>query len=176
MLDPGIFKRFRCLRFALLLSVLLLVARVLSLPFYHVPDQTTLMIIALVLLGGMLLSLFRNTADMKHYITTMYDDFSRHITPLVGDIEEYVRPIYRQARRVIILIVGSTIVILGIIMIVTPLPAILVVPLGLSILAIEFAWARRWLKRFTQMVEELRQKTLGKLRSSDKSEPGSGEK
>jgi tellurite resistance protein TerC len=31
-------------------------------------------------------------------------------------------------------------------MIVLPGPAVLVIPLGLGILAIEFAWARRWLR------------------------------
>jgi tellurite resistance protein TerC len=173
MLDTGIFQRFRCLRFALLLTVLLIVARILSLPFYHIPDKTTLLIIAVILLAGMALSLFRNTLDMKRHLATLYEDISRHITPLVDDIEEYVKPVYRQARRVIILIVGSTIVVLGIVMIVTPLPAILVVPLGLSILAIEFAWARRWLKRFHQTVEELRQKILAKIKLGDKNTPDS---
>ena len=54
---------------------------------------------------------------------------------------------YRQARRVVILTGGSSVLILGVVMLVTPGPAIVVIPLGLSILAIEFAWARRWLKQ-----------------------------
>jgi hypothetical protein len=35
---------------------------------------------------------------------------------------------------------------LGIALIVLPGPAFLVIPAGLAILAIEFAWARRWLR------------------------------
>ena len=32
-------------------------------------------------------------------------------------------------------------------MIVLPGPAIIVIPLGIAILALEFAWARRWLNK-----------------------------
>ena len=32
-------------------------------------------------------------------------------------------------------------------MLVLPGPAIIVIPLGLAVLAVEFAWARRWLER-----------------------------
>lgn len=54
---------------------------------------------------------------------------------------------YKVARRIAIFVVGSTVLLIGIIMIVTPGPAFIVAPLGLAILAAEFAWARRWLKR-----------------------------
>ena len=35
-------------------------------------------------------------------------------------------------------------------MLVAPGPAIVVIPLGLAILGIEFAWARHWLKKLRQ--------------------------
>lgn len=54
---------------------------------------------------------------------------------------------YRTAKRIAIAVVGGTMVILGVIMIVTPGPGLLGIVVGLTILAIEFAWARRWLKR-----------------------------
>ena len=44
-----------------------------------------------------------------------------------------------------LLLISSAILLIGIAMIVLPGPAILIIPLGLSILAIEFAWAARWL-------------------------------
>ena len=52
----------------------------------------------------------------------------------------------RQARRVVLFVVGSTVVLLGLVMVVMPGPAILVIPAGLAILAVEFAWARRLLR------------------------------
>ena len=53
----------------------------------------------------------------------------------------------RQARRFVLLIVGGTVVLLGIVMLVTPGPGLVVIPAGLAILAVEFAWARRLLRR-----------------------------
>jgi tellurite resistance protein TerC len=52
---------------------------------------------------------------------------------------------YRVARRWVIAVVGLTVVLIGIVMIVLPGPAIIVIPLGLAILGSEFAWARHWL-------------------------------
>ena len=53
----------------------------------------------------------------------------------------------KQVKRLIIIVVGFTVLILGVIMIVLPGPAILVIPAGLAILATEFAWARRLLEK-----------------------------
>ncbi len=53
----------------------------------------------------------------------------------------------RRIKRVFIAIIGFTVLLAGIAMIALPGPAILVIPLGLAILATEFIWARRLLKR-----------------------------
>ena len=58
----------------------------------------------------------------------------------------------RQARRAVVLIVGGSVVLVGVALIFTPGPALVVIPVGLSILAVEFTWARRWLKRLKEMV------------------------
>lgn len=52
----------------------------------------------------------------------------------------------RIVRKAGVLVVGLTVVLIGIIMIVTPGPAVVVIPLGLGILATEFLWAKRILK------------------------------
>lgn len=59
---------------------------------------------------------------------------------------------YKAARRIAIAVVGATVVLLGIVMIFTPGPALVVIPVGLAILAIEFTWARRWLKRLRETI------------------------
>ena len=53
----------------------------------------------------------------------------------------------RQVKRVIISIIGGTVLLLGVALIVLPGPAILVIPAGLAILGVEFKWARRWLRK-----------------------------
>lgn len=58
----------------------------------------------------------------------------------------------RLARRIIVTVIGITILVLGIIMIVAPGPAIIVIPIGLTILGLEFAWARLWLRRLRQSI------------------------
>ena len=53
----------------------------------------------------------------------------------------------KTIKRIIITIIGFTVLIIGMAMIMLPGPAIIVIPLGLAILAGEFLWARRLLKR-----------------------------
>jgi hypothetical protein len=54
---------------------------------------------------------------------------------------------YKWARRIAIAIVGFTVLIIGLAMIVLPGPAFIVIPVGLGILGLEFAWARHWLHK-----------------------------
>jgi tellurite resistance protein TerC len=51
----------------------------------------------------------------------------------------------RLGRRIGIAIAGSAVLLVGIIMIVTPGPAFVVIPMGLGILSLEFERPRRWL-------------------------------
>jgi hypothetical protein len=54
---------------------------------------------------------------------------------------------YKVAKRIAIGIVGGSVLLVGVAMIVLPGPAFVVIPAGLAILGIEFAWARIWLKK-----------------------------
>jgi tellurite resistance protein TerC len=65
-------------------------------------------------------------------------------------IRRAVHLTYRTARRIAVLAVGSTVVLLGIVMLVTPGPGLLVIPVGLAILSVEFAWARLWLRKLRE--------------------------
>lgn len=56
----------------------------------------------------------------------------------------------RHARKIVVAVLGTTVVLVGIVMLVTPGPGLLAMWVGLSILAAEFAWARRWLKKTKQ--------------------------
>src|SRR5271154_5070887 len=52
----------------------------------------------------------------------------------------------KHFKRMMIFVVGGTVLAIGLAMIVLPGPAFIVIPAGLAILAIEFAWAKRWLR------------------------------
>jgi tellurite resistance protein TerC len=61
---------------------------------------------------------------------------------------------YRQARRLVIFVVGMSLVLVGVAMIFLPGPAIIVIPAGLAVLSLEFAWAKRFLTRVRQGISE----------------------
>lgn len=63
---------------------------------------------------------------------------------------------YRIARRIVIALVGITVVLVGIVMTVTPGPAVVVIPIGLGILGLEFVWARRLLRLFRVRARQAR--------------------
>jgi len=50
-------------------------------------------------------------------------------------------------KKILVLIIGGTVLLIGIILIFLPGPSFIVIPAGLAILAIEFSWARTLLKR-----------------------------
>ena len=55
-------------------------------------------------------------------------------------------------RKLIVATIGGTVLLLGVALIVLPGPAFIVIPIGLAILATEFAWARRAVARAKAMV------------------------
>lgn len=63
----------------------------------------------------------------------------------------------RQARRLVVLVVGLTLLLCGVVMLVTPGPGSLLILAGVGVLALEFAWARRLLKRIKAKARELGQ-------------------
>jgi uncharacterized protein (TIGR02611 family) len=65
-----------------------------------------------------------------------------------------MRIMLRLAKRIIIGIVGTTVLLFGIALIFLPGPAFIVIPVGLAILATEFAWAAHWLKVLRQSAEK----------------------
>jgi tellurite resistance protein TerC len=52
----------------------------------------------------------------------------------------------RVLRRVAVLVGGGALLTIGVAMIVLPGPAVVVIPAAIGVLAIEFEWARRWLR------------------------------
>ena len=60
----------------------------------------------------------------------------------------------KQVKRWIVAVIGFTILGVGIAMIVLPGPATLVIPLGLSILATEFVWAKRFLEKMKDRLKK----------------------
>ena len=60
----------------------------------------------------------------------------------------------KQVKKIIVGIIGFTLLFIGILMIFLPGPALIVIPLGLSVLATEFIWAKKLLKKFRDKFKE----------------------
>jgi len=60
-------------------------------------------------------------------------------------ISDTFAPAFRASRKLVIAIAGASVLATGVLMLVLPGPAFVVIPAGLAILGVEFAWARRWL-------------------------------
>ncbi len=63
--------------------------------------------------------------------------------------------LYKQIRKLAIFLIGISIVLIGCILFFTPGPAIIVIPVGLAILATEFIWAKKLLKKFKEATESI---------------------
>ena len=71
-------------------------------------------------------------------------------------------------RRIIVGVIGGTIVLIDVALLVLPGPAFLVIPLGLLILASEFAWARRLLRRAKGMIGKRQGDRVNEMSANEK--------
>jgi tellurite resistance protein TerC len=61
----------------------------------------------------------------------------------------------KLVRRVIVSVIGATVLLIGVTLLVLPGPAFIVIPVGLAILASEYAWARRWLRKVRRIASDV---------------------
>jgi tellurite resistance protein TerC len=70
----------------------------------------------------------------------------------------------KQAKRLIVIVIGFTVLLIGVALIILPGPAFLVIPLGLAILGTELLWARRLLKRIKEKAAEVTSRVSGMMK------------
>ncbi|MDH4049334.1 MAG: TerC/Alx family metal homeostasis membrane protein [Gammaproteobacteria bacterium] len=142
----GLMEKFRYLKMSLVFLLAYIGVKMLLVHHYPIPNLVSLAVIGGILSVGILASMLagRDTIAL--------------MSPLAGEIERLVLRSYRQARKVVILLLGSTVLLVGLAMILLPGPAVVVIPLGLAILGVEFAWARKWLNSIRQSIGDLTRK------------------
>lgn len=131
----GLLGRLRYFKLSLVFLLGFVGVKMLLAQHYPVSTGGALLVIAAILAAGVLLSLFVRPRA------------AAPVSPLAEDLGELLVLTAKGARRIVILVIGSTVVLLGVAMIVLPGPAVVVIPAGLAILATEFIWARRLLNR-----------------------------
>ncbi|MDX1508770.1 MAG: TerC/Alx family metal homeostasis membrane protein, partial [Woeseiaceae bacterium] len=148
----GLMEKFRYLKISLVFLLAYVGVKMLLVHSYPIPNHVSLIIIGGILAVGILAS------------TKAGRDTIVLLSPLADEMESLMVASYRQARRAVILVLGSSVLLVGIAMIVLPGPAILIVPLGLAILGVEFAWARHWLARIRSRLENAKKRVDARLR------------
>jgi cation:H+ antiporter len=73
------------------------------------------------------------------------NQLKRLLGPFATDLRIFTKETLHQLKRLLIFILGGTLLLLGVVMVFTPGPATVVIPLGLAVLATEFVWAKRLL-------------------------------
>lgn len=137
-----------------LAAVLAFMAITMALPLAkRLPTEATLAVVCGLLGAGLVLALVFAKRGQSQETTS----------PLGEDAERIARLTLKQARRLIVLVVGTTIIFIGILMLIGPGPGALVVPIGLAVLASEFIWARRLLSHYTHHAQRYGRRAGGAL-------------
>lgn len=118
---------------------------------FPIPAAATLIVVLLALAAGVTAS-----------ILLPGEPVLLKSTHLMTGIEAWVEVSLKQVKRLFVLLIGMTVLLVGIILIFIPGPAFLVIPAGLAILATEFIWARKILVLVKEKIEQYaRRKPFG---------------
>lgn len=135
----GIMHSFRYVNVSLVFVLGFVGVKMLLSHHFPIPTGVSLAVIAGLLAGGVVASLVAG----GHKPTSP-------LAPVPEEYQPAVQYLWRQARRVVVVIVGTVVVLIGVALIVLPGPAFVVIPVGIAILATEFVWAQRVLRRLRE--------------------------
>jgi TerC family integral membrane protein len=137
----GIMHRFRYVKTSLVFLLVFVGMKLLLAEVYEIPIVASLTVIVTILLVGIGASVLAGERDSAALLS-----------PIADDRDTLMSVTLRQGRRVVILLVGSSVLLFGAILLLLPGPGLLTMGIGLAILSVEFVWARRWLARVRRRV------------------------
>lgn len=144
----GAVLRFRYLKVSLVVVLGFITVKILvsqyQTQFRDLPTVVTLAVVSGVMMLGIGASMLRN----RDLATSGTGPLATPRPAPIDDLSEAVDSTRRNFRKVIILIVGTAVILAGIL--IAPLPGpgpTVLIPIGLGILATEFVWARSLLNR-----------------------------
>lgn len=153
-------QQFHYLKLSMVVILCFIAIKMLLTHYYPVSAMTSLIVIFIIMAFGIVLSILDKTRG--NILAT---------SPLTEDLGRIYTMTFAGIKRVVILLVGTSVIIIGIIMIFTPGPAIVVIPAGLAILATEFIWARHLLKYFKNKLVYYSQEARNYLQRKKPSPP-----
>ena len=130
----GLMERFRYLKSSLVFLLAFIGVKMILTHHYAIPNEVSLAVIGGILLVGILASILAN------------EDRAALRSPLSGDREQLTRVSGGQALRAVVLLLSSSTLAIGTIVMLLPLTWRAGVPIASVVLALEFLWARNWLR------------------------------
>jgi len=131
----GFLEKFRYMKMSLVFVLAYVGVKMMLSHSHPIPN-----LVSLAIIGGLL------AVGVAASVAASHRETARLISPIADELEELGLVTLRQGRRVVIFVIGSTLLALGVLMLVTPGPGLPAMLLGLGLLGLEFAWARRWMK------------------------------
>ncbi|MCF8721814.1 TerC/Alx family metal homeostasis membrane protein [Nitrospina gracilis] len=140
-------SQFRYLSICLMFILGFIGVKMILTHHYPIPIEVSMgVIVGILALGGVASHL-----DKRGEGTRMFQ-------PIAEGARTLARLTQYGGRRIVTLVVGTTVLMVGVVLIFTPGPALVVIPAGLAILAMEFAWARWLLRRIKAQWKDLSDK------------------
>jgi len=128
---------------------------------HHHPIPT---LVSLSIIGGIL------GVSIVASIVAANRDTAKLLSPLKDDLEELATLTYDRAKRIVIVLFGTTLLMIGILMLILPGPGMLAIIGGLAVLATQLFWARRMLRRSKSEVDQIGRKIGIELPEDDAAE------
>lgn len=132
----GMMVKFRYLKMSLAFVVAFVGISMLLKHNYQMPTPVTLAVV----IGTLSVGIFAS-------VIASHRDTAALISPLANEVEGLAILTLRHATRIIILIIGSTLLLIGGALLVLPGPGLITILVGLTILATQFIWARKLLEK-----------------------------
>jgi len=147
----GMMGQFHYLKVGLSLVLAFVGVKMLLVGIYKFPILVSLGVIVALLTGAIVASLLRPPIKPRrpvHPPSHSPADQPAGVKAMTPQERPAAAPaLWRAARKVVVAVIGTTVLAFGVALIVLPGPAVVVIPLGLAILGTEFLWARRLLQR-----------------------------
>jgi tellurite resistance protein TerC len=160
----GVMDKFRYLKTSLVFLLAFVGVKMLLANHYPIPTLMSLGIISGILSVGVLASILAG-----------HRDSAALVSPLADELEDLAEYSWKQVRRLVVVLIGASILVIGVAMIVLPGPAIVVIPAGLAILGTEFLWARQLLGKMRKSGTTLTQR-LWQAMSGRRAGDGTGDR
>lgn len=160
----GMMDKFRYLKPALVVLLIVIGVKMLISEWVHISTTWSLCSIAAILGVGVAASLLAGRREaaaaepnplQPEGPTPVPPSEPENPPPFAN--ESLARATWRQARRIVVAVIGGTLVLIGVVLGWMPfVPAVVIILLGLAILATEFVWARRMLRRVKDRIQSMR--------------------